>query len=415
LWWSVELTEPAAVVVSTRGSDFDTVVALWEDTAEGLQPVGCNDDTETLQSSLDADLDAGRRYLVQVGGFASSAGHLELSASRIEYLGNDDIADAVSLGAPFDITFDLSPATADADEPLPCDRYLIDKTVWFSVTPDTDATLEVFTGYDHIWGVYADTADGLQALGCGQQQGAGYAGVPVPASQPLLIQVGVSDLAAPGVASLMGRFIVSPPNDHIADAAELSPGQPVSGTTFGSTMEEGEPICQNGYGSVWYAFTAAEDTSAQVTTTGGDTTLAVYEGTGYGDLAQRGCSVHYRNGNGGHVALDIVAGQTYLIQVAAHLGWWDDFDVVVDVGDSDGVDLAGLGDADFDPESGDGAAVVDAGLGSAHLERRKPRTAASAFLLGTGAFIDRHDSGGGVVGVCANALVTGTCIATWSP
>lgn len=67
------------VRLSTEGSDFDTVLGVYD---ESLGQVACVDDTEEtgLQASLDLPTDLGTAYLVQVGGFAGEWGRAVVSA-----------------------------------------------------------------------------------------------------------------------------------------------------------------------------------------------------------------------------------------------------------------------------------------------------------------------------------------------
>lgn len=69
------------VTLSTVGSNFDTVIGVYE--AGSLEQVACVDDTfETgLLAELTLSTDAGASYLVQIGGFAADWGKLVLSRS----------------------------------------------------------------------------------------------------------------------------------------------------------------------------------------------------------------------------------------------------------------------------------------------------------------------------------------------
>ena len=69
VWFSVPGTGNP-ITIDPRGSNFDTVVAAYASTAEGLTQVGCIDDDDVgqTQGSLTFDTTAGTTYLVQVGG-----------------------------------------------------------------------------------------------------------------------------------------------------------------------------------------------------------------------------------------------------------------------------------------------------------------------------------------------------------
>lgn len=78
VWYSIQGTG-GVIRLSTEGSDFDTVMGVY-DTALGQ--VACVDDTEEtgLQAALDLPTEAGVGYLVQVGGFAGDWGTAVISA-----------------------------------------------------------------------------------------------------------------------------------------------------------------------------------------------------------------------------------------------------------------------------------------------------------------------------------------------
>jgi hypothetical protein len=78
------------VTGSTAGSNFDTVLAVWDATAvTSLTPVGCSDDIDNaagnLQSRVQFTAQAGHTYYFQVGGFrdgtSAAGGALQFSVT----------------------------------------------------------------------------------------------------------------------------------------------------------------------------------------------------------------------------------------------------------------------------------------------------------------------------------------------
>jgi hypothetical protein len=74
VWYRVTATSDGPLTIDTRGSDFDTVVAVYA--ADDLtSPLGCNDDVNhpplnrTIEAILEFDAEAGATYLVQAGSF----------------------------------------------------------------------------------------------------------------------------------------------------------------------------------------------------------------------------------------------------------------------------------------------------------------------------------------------------------
>lgn len=77
VWYSIEGTGEE-VVLSTAGSDFDTVLGVYEPGT--LDQVACVDDTfESLQAEITLPTVEGDQYLVQVGGFAADWGLMQLT------------------------------------------------------------------------------------------------------------------------------------------------------------------------------------------------------------------------------------------------------------------------------------------------------------------------------------------------
>ena len=90
VWYRLPAAEAGRITVTTEGSNFDTVVAVFEAGAGGeLREIECNDDSVAAlgQSSLVFDAAAGRTYVIEVTRSARSpadtlANNLQLSVSR---------------------------------------------------------------------------------------------------------------------------------------------------------------------------------------------------------------------------------------------------------------------------------------------------------------------------------------------
>lgn len=84
VWYSIEGTGDT-VTLDTAGSDFDTVVAVYEADGDLTDPLECVDDVAdgsfTLQARVAWDTEPGTSYLVQVGGFGGEHGLLKVSTS----------------------------------------------------------------------------------------------------------------------------------------------------------------------------------------------------------------------------------------------------------------------------------------------------------------------------------------------
>ena len=84
VWYSFVPSADTFVAANTFGSDFDTVLGVWEGTAlTDLSLVGCNDDTQDLQSAVSFHALQSVEYRIQIGGYSGSSGDLELTVREI--------------------------------------------------------------------------------------------------------------------------------------------------------------------------------------------------------------------------------------------------------------------------------------------------------------------------------------------
>jgi hypothetical protein len=77
VWYRYQPTTNRGVHVDTKGSDYDTFIAVWRGTSLGnLVFVGCDDDTfENLQSDLVFAAQAGNTYYIQVAAYGGTQGN----------------------------------------------------------------------------------------------------------------------------------------------------------------------------------------------------------------------------------------------------------------------------------------------------------------------------------------------------
>lgn len=84
VWYTLSPTEDLLLTVDTYGSDYDTVLAVWEAGAD-LVSVACNNDDYYYPQSLVADvmLSAGSTYYIEVAGYGSNVSELVLSVDAV--------------------------------------------------------------------------------------------------------------------------------------------------------------------------------------------------------------------------------------------------------------------------------------------------------------------------------------------
>lgn len=208
LWW--KFTGPGGpVTVSTRNSEVDTVLAVYEFGTSGL--VGCNDDLQPFdptQPELHYNVDSemffetvvGREYAVQVGvctpvppetcGAADGNVALRVSVPPA----HDDRANAKPISAGAVVSSSNTGATLEPGENDMCGLSPFAKTVWFRYTaPALGAATISASGFDTVLAVYE--AGSVAPLACNDdavkdESGASRLPSVVPAGDPLILAAG---------------------------------------------------------------------------------------------------------------------------------------------------------------------------------------------------------------------------------
>jgi PKD domain len=241
---------------------------------------------------------------------------------------NDDFASAVAIdpsALPFTDSQTIDEATLEPGEPTGC--YYGGKSVWYSITPATSGALRAdISGSsfgDRILYVYRQDGSGfggLTTIGCASPyyNGQSVVDFTAQAGQTYYLQAGGFYSFSTGMLSLSVQALPAPANDDFANATVVS-GLPFSGSAdaSGATSEGGEPTpsCVGSIDqTVWYAYTPS--VSGSLTASGSYySTVAVYTGSGLGDLTQIACRNY-----GPVVTFHADAGTTYYVQEAPLYG-----------------------------------------------------------------------------------------------
>lgn len=201
-WWEF-IGNGGPMTVSASGSNFDTVLAVYELT--GHQFVECNDDIQPhdptqpnlqfrLASELLFDSVAGRHYAIQVGGCspptqcgATTSGTISLRVSKTPT--NDNRLGALLIPSGQAVPWSNTGATMETGEVSQCSAFGTKvshyaKTVWFRWTAPAPGTTVVATsGIDSVIALYRG-ADPT-AVGCNDDAIEGdFGGSRLPMSQP---------------------------------------------------------------------------------------------------------------------------------------------------------------------------------------------------------------------------------------
>lgn len=143
VWWSWTAPASGPVEVSTSGSSFDTVLAVYQGTSVGsLSEVASNDDGPfNLTSFVSFNAVGGQSYEIAVDGFGSDEGEVVLQLSGGEANDFRATPEVLGSGGVVSASGDLSGATHEAGEPdLSASSYFYSEpTVWFRWTAPSGA------------------------------------------------------------------------------------------------------------------------------------------------------------------------------------------------------------------------------------------------------------------------------------
>ena len=258
-----------------------------------------------------------RRYVAAVA-VAAAATLVHAAPSLAAPPTNDGFGDAAVIGGlPSSETVDTTESTAEPGEPQYC--YFSPQTVWYAYTPTEDQVFRADTSGSALYysnlNVYQASGSGIGGLsfiGCGWNS---PVTVHATAGTTYYFQIG-SLFGNTGAVTLRVSEVPPPANDDFANATQIG-SVPFEDTEngLGATVESGEPLptCTSlRPASWWYAFTPSSTSSYSMSLNGSWSTLAVFTGTGLGDLEQVAC----RNGWAPATAFRATAGTTYYIQVS---------------------------------------------------------------------------------------------------
>jgi Subtilase family len=167
VWWRWQAPETGAATISTFGSDYDTVLAVYTGPAVGqLTPVASNDDSlGLLQSQVEFTSVAGTTYQIAVDGFAEAQGNIVLNHSIEPAVVNDHLANAIPLRRAVGSTTGTNRgATAQNGEPRHAGAGG-GKSVWWRWRAPSDGDTIITTvgsNFDTVLAIY--TGPGVRRL-----------------------------------------------------------------------------------------------------------------------------------------------------------------------------------------------------------------------------------------------------------
>lgn len=303
LWWMWTADGDAPVVFDTKGSSFDTLLAVYTGSGvTNLAEVAANDAdaTDSGTSELAFFPKIGTTYYIVVDGYNDARGAVVLNWETTTPLANDDFAGSTEIvSVPAQISAANRPATHETGEPNHADEPG-GVSVWWQWTPSVDGLATINThgsAFDTLLAVYTGSAVDVLSEVASNDDG-GTAG-DFTSELQFEAQAGTTYyIAVDGLDGRMGKIAlhVSPPvpkpaNDDFVDAAPFGtiPGQ-VTGNNTDATAETGERNHADvtGGASLWWSLTLEQSALLVVDTHGStfDTLLAVYTGSSVDTLTE---------------------------------------------------------------------------------------------------------------------------------
>ncbi len=170
VWWVWTAPSTGTCTLSTSGSAFDTLLAVYQGTSVGaLSAVASNDNSASgvTTSSVSFPVTLGSVYRIAVDGKSGASGSIALRGSvTVPGPTNDTFANAVLLsGNTFTVSGSNVGATSELSEPRHAGQRG-GKSVWWSWTAPSSGTLTVATTsstFDTLLGVYTGSVVGSLA------------------------------------------------------------------------------------------------------------------------------------------------------------------------------------------------------------------------------------------------------------
>ncbi len=334
VWWTWTATASGCVTITTEGSDFDTLLAVYTNTSlAALSPVAVNDDaTGDVASAVTFKTVAGQAYQIAVDGFNRTGGNIVLRVIPFNEAPNDDFANAAVLtGTNITVTTSNICASVEAGEP----------DIWSS------------PGARSLWWRWQAPASGGVVLDLAGSDFSTYAAVYTGSTLGTLTQVAIGSgrLVFKAVGGTTYRMVVdvggnfgdpaatllkfklallpSPPNDDFANRLLLgTSAASTNASNFGATIETNEPNHALGIGfgtqlsdqTVWWTWNSPLHLPGKVVVVSTNflTTVNVYTGTSMTNLTR----VAGRTGTGptNEVAFNAIPFTSYVIAVDGNDG-----------------------------------------------------------------------------------------------
>lgn len=328
VWWSWTADMDGFAELSSTGSDFNTMVAVYQgETLDALQLVAKDRDVSPGHNGalLGFNAEAGQIYRIAVDGLLGATGNISLSLGQTVV--NDDFANALEIeGINVKTSSENIAATRESGEPDHVANTFGSKSVWWSWKAPLSGNVTISTSasnsFDTLLAVYTGgRLDELQLIASNDDDdrtGVWTSALTLYAQEGETYKIAVDGWN--GGFGEIGLTVAMAESDDLEDARNV-----VSDTfedvsfTNQATKESGEPNHGGSASgqSLWWRWKATRSGHAEIATFGSDfdTVLAVYDGQSIGAL-----NVLVENDDSGgalssRVAFDVEVGEVYYIAV----------------------------------------------------------------------------------------------------
>ena len=242
VWWTWTAPTSGTVEINTFGSDYDTVLAVYQGTSvDSLRRIASNDDSGSLQSQVTFTAAQGESYQIAVDGYRGASGSIALAVAQdASQLTNNAFADRFILeGRTPTASGSNVDATAEPGEPV---HHGLGggKSVWWTWTAPTSGTVEINTfgsDYDTVLAVYQGTSvDSLRRIASNDDSGSLQSQVTFTAAQGESYQIAVDGYR--GASGSIALAVAQDASEPIIPIDEIS----LSNTTIAENSPVGTDI-----------------------------------------------------------------------------------------------------------------------------------------------------------------------------
>lgn len=224
VWYSYTPAMSGLVEINTLGSNFDTVLSVWDGCSLPIIPcsypdeLACQDNDFGPQSVVTLNVIAGRTYKIKVADYNTTDGGGSLNFNLTWFPPNDQCANAtvipsVIYGPPTFSTTSAGTDTCESAESCELNNVGVSNTVWYSYTAPCDGTISINTNgssYDTVLSVWDR---------CGYWPGVDY---PCNYGQPAPVQLACDDDSGTGTASQIMNVPVESGNEYLIKVADYN-------------------------------------------------------------------------------------------------------------------------------------------------------------------------------------------------